>query len=226
MFRRLAALILASVSLSVLATAWTVAGAQENTPIYNSLRLTAAMPENREFPGYKTPTLDPEGDSKAENARQACVILDARRTSDDLYISVRVAVFRDAKVAETAIFGLIPSSAPTPPEKTVSGRRIGQRAWARADGHVMYVVDGRAGVAILMRPRVRLDAERRPYIASPTTQEDILFCEEIAIKTLARMQAMGVTSKPAAAAPEWAKKQTGERLEKIARAARGEPVTP
>jgi ribosomal protein L14E/L6E/L27E len=62
------------------------------------------------------------------------------------------------------------------------------------------------------------------------SQADILFAEEIAIKMLTRLQARGVTSKPAASAPAWAKKEATERLAAIekekARKAQAQTTTP
>jgi hypothetical protein len=180
----------------------------------------AALPDMREFPGYNKPFIE----RRSTESGQRIIFFDIAHPTDGQQVGVRITLVTDAKNTEDAVFGVMPLSGAYPPEQTLSGRRIGQRAWAATNNRTLYVVDGRAGVAVLSQRRVRFDESGRPYLPE-VTKADALFAEELAVKILARLQAMGVTSKPAASAPTWAKKEVAERLAAIQKekAAAGKP---
>lgn len=128
----------------------------------------------------------------------------AFRLTDRANVMITVSVVRNLGAAKILTDGYAEMSNEIQPT-TLTGRKIGEKAWASIHGEQMMVQDGFCLIRIILR---------RP-VGYVITQEDKFLLERLTIQTLDRLTTLGLTSRPKEQASTFARQQMTERVKAL-----------
>jgi hypothetical protein len=158
------------------------------------LSLLQVLPTNADHPEFGPPRV-------MKKLLPRMVFQTMSRKSDECAFAIEVGVSETPEIALRQIQQALNPPIGRMPEGAPSGRMLGQKSWlspkvrGRRSGSAKFIVwDGRAIVAVKVRAKIE-PAPLGKYKIPEITQADLLLAETMARDMLAKLTALGYTSK-------------------------------
>jgi hypothetical protein len=160
-------------------------GATAQEPFHQELR--SALPTVERYPQF--------GRFHYSNLKKG-VDCGAQRKTDLFSFSVTIAVYASREEALEKSEDHIGSPGGPAPKGSPSGRKLGEGSWLSVGqgGAILHAHDGRSWVRVRLQGLIP-NVPPRKRVIPPLSSEDILFTETVARDVLARLTALGYTSK-------------------------------